>query len=65
MISGISCRLPQADNVEEFHQNMMKGRDMVTHTRSSLNDSGSKRNLVLVAKFPCICDHFYQLQFFK
>lgn len=46
VISGISCRLPQADNVEEFHQNMMSGKDMVTHTRSSLTDPGSKRNLV-------------------
>lgn len=50
MISGISCRFPQADNVEEFHQNMMNGRDMVSHIRSSPTDPGSKRNLVFSCK---------------
>lgn len=50
VISGISCRLPQADNVEEFHQNMMNGRDMVSHIRSSPTDPGSKRNLVFSCK---------------
>ncbi|XP_021358822.1 fatty acid synthase-like [Mizuhopecten yessoensis] len=30
VISGISCRLPQSNNMEEFKQNLMTGVDMVT-----------------------------------
>lgn len=30
VISGISCRLPESDNMEEFKQNLMNGVDMVT-----------------------------------
>ena len=30
VISGISCRLPESDNMEEFRENLMNGVDMVT-----------------------------------
>ncbi len=30
VISGISCRLPESDNMEEFGQNLFNGVDMVT-----------------------------------
>ncbi|KAK3090166.1 hypothetical protein FSP39_009679 [Pinctada imbricata] len=30
VISGISCRLPESDNMEEFRQHLMEGDDMVT-----------------------------------
>ena len=30
VISGISCRLPQSDNMAEFKDNLMNGVDMVT-----------------------------------
>lgn len=30
VISGISARLPESDNMEEFRENLMSGRDMVT-----------------------------------
>ncbi|XP_069122700.1 fatty acid synthase-like [Argopecten irradians] len=30
VISGISCRLPESNNMEEFKQNLMNGVDMVT-----------------------------------
>lgn len=30
VISGISCRLPQSDNMEEFWENLINGVDMVT-----------------------------------
>lgn len=33
-ISGVSCRLPQSDNMEEFKQNLMSGVDMVTEDDS-------------------------------
>lgn len=59
VIFGILCWFLQVDNVEEFYQNMMKGRDMVIYMRSLLNDLGLKRNFVLVVKFLCICDYFY------
>ena len=29
-VSGASCRLPESDNLEEFWQNLIEGRDMVT-----------------------------------
>lgn len=29
-ISGISGRFPESDNMDEFQQNLMEGRDMVT-----------------------------------
>ncbi len=30
VISGISCRLPESDNMAEFREHLMKGEDMVT-----------------------------------
>ena len=30
VISGISCRLPESENVEEFRQHLMNRDDMVT-----------------------------------
>lgn len=30
MISGISCRLPESDNMSEFKQNLFAGLDMCT-----------------------------------
>ena len=30
VISGISCRLPESDNMQEFRDNLMNGVDMVT-----------------------------------
>ena len=30
VISGISCRLPDSDNMEEFRSNLMNNIDMVT-----------------------------------
>lgn len=30
VISGISGRLPESDNIEEFRQHLMLGEDMVT-----------------------------------
>ena len=30
VIGGISCRLPQSDNMQEFRDNLMNGIDMVT-----------------------------------
>ncbi len=30
VISGISCRFPESDNVSEFAENLMNGVDMVT-----------------------------------
>ncbi|KAL3877568.1 hypothetical protein ACJMK2_035265 [Sinanodonta woodiana] len=30
VISGISCRLPESDNMNEFRDHLMKGEDMVT-----------------------------------
>ncbi|XP_061181837.1 fatty acid synthase-like [Saccostrea echinata] len=35
VISGVSCRLPESDNVEEFRNNLIKGQNMVTHTRNA------------------------------
>ncbi|XP_060583977.1 fatty acid synthase-like [Ruditapes philippinarum] len=34
VISGVSCRLPQSDNMEEFRENLMSGVDMVTEDDS-------------------------------
>ncbi|XP_053392677.1 fatty acid synthase-like [Mercenaria mercenaria] len=34
VISGVSCRLPQSDNMEEFKENLMGGVDMVTEDDS-------------------------------
>ncbi|XP_062605841.1 fatty acid synthase-like [Saccostrea cucullata] len=34
VISGVSCRLPESDNVEEFRNHLIKGQNMVTHTRN-------------------------------
>jgi len=34
VISGISCRLPQSDNMQEFRDNLMNGVDMVTEDDS-------------------------------
>ena len=30
VISGISCRMPESDNMQEFRDNLMNGVDMVT-----------------------------------
>lgn len=30
VLTGISCRLPQAENMQEFRDNLMNGIDMVT-----------------------------------
>lgn len=30
VISGVSCRLPESENMEEFEQHLMNGEDMVT-----------------------------------
>lgn len=30
VISGVSCRLPESENVEEFRQHLSNGEDMVT-----------------------------------
>ena len=30
VVSGISCRLPESDNMQEFRDNLMNGVDMVT-----------------------------------
>ena len=30
VMSGISCRLPESDNMEEFWQNLLNKVDMVT-----------------------------------
>lgn len=30
VISGISCRLPESDNMAEFREHLVKGEDMVT-----------------------------------
>ena len=30
VISGISCRLPESDNMTEFRDHLMNGDDMVT-----------------------------------
>ena len=30
VISGVACRLPESRNVEEFWENLINGRDMVT-----------------------------------
>ena len=30
VISGISCRLPESDNMKEFRDHLMNGDDMVT-----------------------------------
>ena len=30
VIAGVSCRLPESDNVEEFWQHLISGKDMVT-----------------------------------
>ena len=32
VISGISCRLPESDNMDEFWDNLVSGKDMVTET---------------------------------
>ena len=32
VISGISCRLPESENMEEFRQHLLRGEDMVTET---------------------------------
>ena len=34
VISGVSCRLPQSDNMQEFRDNLMNGVDMVTEDSS-------------------------------
>ncbi|XP_053376816.1 fatty acid synthase-like [Mercenaria mercenaria] len=34
VISGVSCRLPQSDNMEEFKENLLGGVDMVTEDDS-------------------------------
>ena len=33
VISGISCRLPESENMEEFKNHLMKGDNMVTKNR--------------------------------
>ena len=30
VISGISCRLPESENIQEFRDNLMNGVDMIT-----------------------------------
>jgi acyl transferase domain-containing protein len=30
VISGVSCRLPESENMEEFEQHLMDGDDMVS-----------------------------------
>lgn len=30
VVTGISCRLPQSENMQEFRDNLMNGTDMVT-----------------------------------
>lgn len=30
VISGVSCRLPESENMEEFEQHLMNGDDMVS-----------------------------------
>lgn len=30
VISGVSCRLPESENMEEFEQHLLNGEDMVT-----------------------------------
>lgn len=30
VVTGISCRLPQSENMQEFRDNLMNGVDMVT-----------------------------------
>lgn len=32
-VSGISCRLPESDNMEELRQNLLNSKDMVTDYR--------------------------------
>ena len=34
VISGISCRLPQSDNMQELWENLIAGVDMVTEDDS-------------------------------
>jgi len=33
VISGISTKLPESSNIEEFQENLMSGKDMVTRSR--------------------------------
>jgi len=30
VISGLSCRLPESDNIGEFRQHLINGEDMIT-----------------------------------
>lgn len=30
VVTGVSCRLPESDNIEEFKENLMKKLDMIT-----------------------------------
>ena len=44
VICGISCRLPESDNMEEFRDNLMNGVDMVTEDDRRWKPGRSKIN---------------------
>jgi hypothetical protein len=48
VISGVSCRLPQSDNMEEFRENLMSGVDMVTEDDSRWTPG---KNLLIIYIF--------------
>ncbi|CAG7787029.1 unnamed protein product [Allacma fusca] len=42
VISGLSGRFPQSDNLDEFWENLVEGRDMVSESHTRFNDLGLK-----------------------
>ena len=43
-ITGISCRLPKANNMAEFRQNLQNGADMLTTEDQELEGQYSSNN---------------------
>jgi len=55
VISGISCRLPQSENMQQFRDNLMSGVDMVTEDEARWTP-GINMSFVKILQFAgCIC----------
>jgi len=54
VVSGISGRLPESDNIAEFREHLMKGEDMVTEDERRWTPGSLSFNLLLLLSFYCL-----------
>ena len=54
VISGISCRLPESDNMQEFRDNLVNGVDMVTEDDRRWKP-GTFQMQTVEGYFVCVC----------